>query len=154
MTAGLREVGHVGIVVPDLDTAMDEYAELFSTRWTSVAHRYATMRTAAGETDVALRIAWSLDGPTHVELVEERPGTPWTAAGSGPLHHVAYWVDDLVAEARTLEAAGYAVEVTRAGPYPVNMFAYCVAPDGLRVELMSPANRPVFARWLAGGPLD
>ena len=54
------------------------------------------MRTASGSDEViSLKLCYSTKAP-HLELVEERPGTPWTCNEYSNLHHIGFFSDSLV----------------------------------------------------------
>ena len=43
-----------------------------------------------------------------VEVWQAIPGSPLDIPEGGGVHHIGYWVDDLAAEAKRLDALGYA----------------------------------------------
>ena len=143
-------LSHVGRVVADLERAMDLASSSHGFRWAPVRRTPSRLWIDGREVDVVTAVTWSLDGPVHVELIEEIPGTVFEAARGGPLHHVAYWVPDLLAEAERLVAGGYEVEATLPGPDLVNHFCYLRGPDGMRVEPKPEASRSALERWLHG----
>jgi catechol 2,3-dioxygenase-like lactoylglutathione lyase family enzyme len=151
----LTSLSHVGQIVEDLDEAMAAYTKSHGLEWAPVHRRPARLRDATcGLVETEVVLTWSLSGPVHLELIEEAPGTVWTQARGHPLHHLAYWVDDLLVEVARLQDVGWTVEVTRDGPSEVNGFAYLLSPDGLRVEPKAEGTRPALERWFAGGSLD
>ena len=94
---------HTGIVVPDLDAAMARLARwpaidgsIRSSYTLPVPHRERNPRTH-------LDHRLLLQAP-HLELIQEVPGTPWTAAPGNSVHHLGYFTDNLADTARTLEA--------------------------------------------------
>jgi methylmalonyl-CoA/ethylmalonyl-CoA epimerase len=101
-------IDHVGVVVEDIDAALELYAETFEM---TVAHR-ETVESQGVE-------AALLDvGDGHVELL--RPLAPDTPVGKflarkGPgLHHVAYAVDDI--DATLSELAAFGLELIDSEP--------------------------------------
>jgi hypothetical protein len=134
---------HTGIVVPDLEVSMARLAGIAGYRWTTIQAADLTIRLADGERVLPLRYAYSLDAP-HVELVQEIPGTPWTAAA----HHLGYYCDDVPATSKLLEEAGFAFEAGAVLDGTQAFFAYHVDPSGLRVEIVDRALIPDFAAYL------
>jgi hypothetical protein len=135
----LGQPAHVGHIVADLDAAMDSYGVAFDVTWaTPVSY---------GRSPRASRFTCSRQGPVLVELIEEVPGTIWSVEHGSPIHHLAYWVDDLEGVAGSFEALGFSVEA--AGP----TFVYLRSPLGLRIELMDSVVRPSWDAWLQGGVL-
>ena len=135
----LGRPAHVGHIVTDLDEAMDRYTAELGLQWaTPVSY---------GRAPHASRFTCSTAGPLTVELIQEVPGTVWTAEQGFPLHHLAYWVDGLDDALRTLTGRGLRLESR--GP----TFAYLRSSPGLRIELMDRALEQAWERWLAGGQL-
>lgn len=147
-----QSLGHIGYVVPDLERGIEHLTAMFGLRWASIQERTADLRLAGGlvrRDD--FRFTWSLDGPVHLEVFEEAPGTVWTRSDGNPIHHLSYWVADLHDEAARLRANGFELEVTRIGEQEVNGFGYFIGPDGLRVEPKPESARAALDVWLAGG---
>src|SRR3954451_7372767 len=89
----------VGVVVPDIEAAMDELASGLGVDWSGPKPR-----------DVGqwgLRIAFTRQGPPDVELIGGPPDPIWDAGGGARLHHVGTWTSDMAADAARLEAAGF-----------------------------------------------
>jgi catechol 2,3-dioxygenase-like lactoylglutathione lyase family enzyme len=129
---------HVGIVVPDLESAAARLTKVGGYTWTRPVEFTLAITTEEGEFELANRFVYSLQAP-HLELVQEVPGTVWTA----PAHHLAYWVDDLAATAERLEQAGYVQEARPSGE-TLSTFAYYTDPAGIRIEIV---DRAVFPDW-------
>jgi catechol 2,3-dioxygenase-like lactoylglutathione lyase family enzyme len=140
MTSPLKpsDLYHVGIVVPDIDSAAARLTRVGGYTWTKPVEFTLSITTAAGEFELTNRFVYSLEVP-HLELVQEVPGTVWTA----PAHHLAYWVDDLVSTAEQLEQAGYVQEARPSG-VTLSTFAYYTDPSGIRIETV---DRSVFPDW-------
>jgi hypothetical protein len=139
---------HTGIVVPDVEAAMARMSEVAGYRWTKPLSRELPIRMADGERVLTLRYAYSLDAP-HIELIQEVPGTPWTATAHAAAHHLGYFCDDLPATSNGLEAAGFALEACAVtdGDAP-SVFAYHLAPTGERIEIVDRALMPDFPALL------
>ena len=133
---------HVGLVVPDLDSAATRLTAGGGYRWTKPVEATLSLTTVSGDYDVPFRFVYSMQAP-HLELVQAVPGTIWSPAPGTAAHHLGYWVDDLAAAAAGLEAAGYHQEARPAGD-ELSMFAYYTDPDGLRIEIV---DRGLFPDW-------
>ena len=133
---------HVGLVVPDIDAATTRLTAASGYGWTKPIE--ATLQITAGtvEYDVPFRFVYSLQAP-HLEVIQEVPGTIWTAPPGTAAHHLGYWVDDLAAVAERLEGAGYQLEAQPSGA-EVPHFAYYVDSTGVRIELV---DRALFPDW-------
>ncbi|OBI83420.1 VOC family protein [Mycobacterium sp. 1245805.9] len=146
---------HTGVVVPDLEEAMARLSALAGYRWITPMSYTLPFRTALGVRELTSTIVYSLQGP-HVELVQEVPGTPWTAAPGNAVHHLGYFTDDLADSARALEANGFTLEMTADTPgSELSLFAYFTDASGTRIEIVDRAlfpDFPAFLRSMAGPP--
>jgi Glyoxalase/Bleomycin resistance protein/Dioxygenase superfamily len=137
---------HTGIVVPDLDAAMAHYSTLAGYEWINPLSYTLPFRTATGVHELTSTIVYSLQSP-HLELVQEVPGTPWTAAPGNAVHHLGYFTDNLADSARVLESSGFTFEMTAAvSDSELALFAYYVDAFGTRIEIV---DRALFPDWPA-----
>jgi hypothetical protein len=148
MTLRAEDLYHTGIVVPDLEAAMSRLTALAGYRWITPLRYTLPFRTTTGVRELTSTIVYSLQSP-HLELVQEVPGTPWTAAPGNSIHHVGYFTDNLVETARELESNGFDFELTGEVPgSEFGMFAYYVDAFGTRIEIVDRALFPDFAAFL------
>jgi catechol 2,3-dioxygenase-like lactoylglutathione lyase family enzyme len=127
----MGDIWHIGIAVPDLEKGQEELGEVFGLRWRPTRVRNLTLTDAAGRThEVECHVAFSVGGPFAVEVWQAIPGTPLDAPEARGVHHIGYWVDDITAEARRLDALGYPSYATAAGTPLLN-----VGPAGTVIEL-------------------
>lgn len=138
---------HTGIVVPDVDAWKARMGEVAGYRWTETMSADLPVRLADGDRVLNLRYAYSLNAP-HIELVQEIPGTPWTAAERVATHHLGYFCDDVPTTSKALEAAGFALEACALVDGAPSIFAYHLAPSGVRIEIVDRARMPDFAAYL------
>lgn len=139
---------HTGIIVPDLDTAMARLSALAGYRWITPMSYTLPFRTAEGVRELTSTIVYSLQSP-HLELVQEVPGSPWTAAPGNAVHHVGYFSDNLAESGRALEANGFSLEMTAAVPHSeLGLFAYYTDAFGARIEIVDRALFPDFPAFL------
>lgn len=126
----------VGIVVPDIEKAMEELGASLGVEMIGPLERELD--------DGVLRIAFARTPPPYVELLEGPAGSIWDPADGAGMHHLGYWSDDLDADGARLEEAGTPLELDLGfaryyGPAPAT---------GARVELIDIGYRPDFlARW-------
>lgn len=155
MTFALRpeDFYHTGIIVPDLDAAMSRLSALAGYRWINPMSYTLPFRTATGIREMTSTIVYSLQSP-HLELVQEVPGSPWTAAPGNAVHHVGYFSDDLAGSARALEDNGFTFEMTADVPgSEIGLFAYYTDASGARIEIVDRSlfsDFPAFLQSMAG----
>ena len=138
----MGSIWQVGIAVPDLEKGQKELGGVFGLRWRPARVRKLTLADAAGRPyAVECHVAFSLGGPFAVEVWQAIPGTPLDMPEAGGVHHIGYRVDGLAAEAKRLDALGYAGYAT-AGTTPL----LNRGPAGTFIELCDlHSDRPVAA---------
>ena len=129
----------VGILVPDLERAMQELSAAQNVTWGTVAARQYN--------DWKFRRVFSKEGPPYIELIEGPPGSPWDCGGSPKLDHLQWWSDDMQKDTQRMEAAGLTLDTD--GKKLGGPFRYFRAPaTGMRVELIDASNRAGYReRW-------
>ena len=145
---------HVGYVVPDLGEAMQRLTASAGLRWAAARTLPVTLRTPAGEISTEVNLTYSVQGPPHLELIAEQPGTVWGSEHSG-FHHLGYWSGRFTEDIDALTRAGFEFEAGAVDEHgALTRFAYLREPHtGLRVELRDEARRPATEQWLRGeGP--
>jgi hypothetical protein len=155
---GVQNYFHVGYVVPDLAEAMRRLTASAGLRWAAARTLPVTLRTdvpgLAGEISTEVSLTYSVQGPPHLELIAERPGTIW-GSEYPRLHHLGYWSGRFADDITALTRAGFEFEAGAVDEHgALTRFAYLREPyTGLRVELRDEARRPATERWLRGeGP--
>ena len=154
--AATLEMYHVGCVVPDLVAACERHSRLFGTRWASTRRPRFQAFVDGRVQDVELLVSYSIDGPQHVELIQDVTGTVWGPRGLH-LNHVGYYTDDLRRSMRDLEEAGLPARVHDIDDDGgARVFSYHQDESGLWVELVHTSFRDNLRGWidatLAGRP--
>jgi catechol 2,3-dioxygenase-like lactoylglutathione lyase family enzyme len=137
---------HIGLVVPDIASATERLTAVSGYGWTKPVEASLSVVTADGEFEMPFSFVYSIEAP-HLEVIQEVPGTIWTASTSGAAHHLGYWVDDLPLAAAGLEAAGFVLEARPSGD-ELSTFAYFLDPAGVRIEIVDRALFPDWAGFL------
>jgi methylmalonyl-CoA epimerase len=133
VTIELTDIDHVGIAVPDLEAAVDEYRRLLGVE---PSHRERVEDQGVEEVLFAV-------GSSYVQLLGALgPDTPvgrfLTTRGPG-MHHVAYRVDDIEAALDHLRAEGARLVDERPRPGSRDTLVAFVHPSsvgGVLVELV------------------
>lgn len=122
----------IGIAVQDLEAAMAELTAAVGTRWYDVID--------VSSPDMKLRIAISVEGPPHFELIEASPGSPWDSTAGSRFDHLQWWSGDLEGDTARLVASGLTLD------HDFGWLRYFSAPKtGIRVELLrGDPERPGF----------
>lgn len=147
-----RTVGQVGIVVRDLDRALEQYTRLWGVgRWACYTYgtRVLTSATYRGRSDpYEMRLALNSERP-QVELIESTLGPnlyeEWLASQGEGIHHLGYFVDSVADAIKEMERAGYEAVQTGLGTGldGDGGFAYFdLRPElGVYVEAIEPPSR-------------
>jgi hypothetical protein len=143
-----EDLYHTGIVVPDLDAAMARLSALAGYRWINPLTYTLPFRTVNGTRELTSKVVYSLQAP-HVELLQEVPDSPWTAAPGNSVHHLGYFTDNLADTSRMLEDNGLTFEMTADVPgSELALFAYYIDAFGTRIEIVDRALFPDFPAFL------
>ncbi|MFF3567548.1 VOC family protein [Nocardia jiangxiensis] len=140
------EMYHVGIMVPDIEEAKARFAAAGGYRWNETKTGNLLVRLGDGtEYMQQMQYVYSQDAP-HVELVQEVPGTPWSAAPNVATHHIGYLCDDVATTIKRLTETGFTLEVCAVIDGAPALFAYLLDPVGIRIEIVDRTIVPEYLR--------
>jgi methylmalonyl-CoA/ethylmalonyl-CoA epimerase len=123
-------IAHVGIAVPDLETALAFYRDVLGIvpRAPEVADGATIVALPFGDSEVELLAPLKPDSPVGKFLAKRGPG----------IHHICYRVPDLDAALKACRAAGFRLidEVPRTGAAGHRIaFLHPKATEGILLEL-------------------
>jgi methylmalonyl-CoA/ethylmalonyl-CoA epimerase len=96
---------HVGVTAVDFDAAKAELSRSLGVEWKGDRPTMMDLVLDGEERRLEMRIAHTVQGPPHIELIRCAPDTPWAQASEG-VHHLCYWAEDSVAACAAMEACG------------------------------------------------
>lgn len=144
----LENLYHVGFVVPDLRTAMDDFGRRLQIEWATPFEMKTGFETTDGRVDDRIgRFALSRSGPPFLELIEVIPdaGSIFSEPSGGGFHHVGVYAESWREELARLTDEGMLLERTGAG------VGFVRDPGtGFRIEVVSFKGRPFLDRILSG----
>jgi hypothetical protein len=125
------------------------YSAAFGFSWATVRESAPEVVVDGERRSAQIAVTYSVQGPPHLELVQERRGGVWAADGLA-LTHVGFWTEDLAAGMRALAESGLAARVHDAGRdgRPAR-YSYHPFAGGLWVELVHTSFRAQLAGWIA-----
>lgn len=147
MIADKWDVAHIAVVVSDLERAKEEYAQGLGIDWAPSFDMPADLVSGSdlheqGVSFEGLTAVLPLKhaGPAPIELIHTVPSSPaalvWGCPdGKDYVHHIAYYVDDIVEESQQLSDLGWIREWYVDLDGPLRM-AYHKSEQGLRIELV------------------
>jgi catechol 2,3-dioxygenase-like lactoylglutathione lyase family enzyme len=150
---GTSGIYHVGYVVQNLEDAMAQFGEAIGARWVDHHVHARYLDAGGGIVDVDLHTSFTLDGPVHIELIEDAPGTIWQLGAGPAIHHIGLWTDDVAAEAERLVASGMPVVaggLDNDDPAVPGYFSYHDNPQGGKVELVHIDKQRGMHDWISG----
>jgi methylmalonyl-CoA/ethylmalonyl-CoA epimerase len=128
----MNKIEHIGIAVNDLDSAILVYEKLFG------APSYKQEEV----TSEGVKTAFFKNGPNKIELLEatnlESPIAKFIAKKGEGIHHIAFDVDDIVAEITRLKSEGFIIlnEVPKKGAdNKLVAFLHPKSTNGVLIEL-------------------
>lgn len=149
---------HTGVIVDDLDAAMALWSASFGFCWAPPKSAATPMRCPTGVVNREVRFSYSLEGPHHVELLEQIDATPYLAVtGDRHIHHVGYYTRHLAEQAARLENLGFVAELSGVGPDGgVHRAVYLRNPlqPGLWIELVDDSVATDIDAWMAAAAAD
>jgi catechol 2,3-dioxygenase-like lactoylglutathione lyase family enzyme len=131
---------HLGIVVPDMDEALETYSASFGFHWTEVSQSTQDVLVAGNRQKTTIKACYSVEGPPYLELIEDVSGDVWGDAAYG-MNHTGFWAEDIASVRDRLELSGLSALVVDASEDPPR-FTYHKAANGMWIELVSPGFRP------------
>ena len=126
------ELYHIGLTVPDLGLAMEQYTATFGFSWAPTHESRPEVIVDGERRQAEIAVTYSIQGPPYLELVQERRGSIWGADGLA-LTHVGFWAEDL--------------DAGRDG-HPAR-FSYHPFAGGLWIELVHTSFKAQLADWIA-----
>ena len=137
------DIYHVGIIVPDMEAAMEELGRRFGCGWRDPSTATVRVRDEGGDRILTPRVTFcDQSTPIALELIEALPGTLWDVGESSQLHHFGLYVENVQA---AIDELGPGMTVEMAGLDRDGMLAgFCYVNDGLgvRMELVARGGLP------------
>lgn len=143
------QVFHTGVLVADIDAAVELSARSTGARWCSIRDVDQPMWIPGGPPrSVPIRVTFSTEGPHRIELIQGAPGSLWDGETSPGVHHIGMWVDDLAAATGEMISGGWELVGAHKPPEAGYGFATYLRGEGLDlVELVTTRLRPILESW-------
>jgi len=147
----MNELYHVGILVPDLDSAVDHYENLYGVKFRPPINVTScrVVQRSCPDAPLTCRLTYSTQGPMYVELLEAQGDGLWSLRNIGGIHHIGRWSADPVCESKRLLAAGATWEATMYLDAETVGIVF-VRYQGVLMELVIDALRAPLLEWMEG----
>jgi Glyoxalase/Bleomycin resistance protein/Dioxygenase superfamily len=128
---------HIGYVVPDLSVALKDFGAFLRVDWTPITEKVRTVRSEGDEQVLTFKVAYSVQGPPKIEVIEGIVGTLWQADDGPRMHHIGVRMMNVDAESKRLRDMG--MKQLAAGLHDDGRvrWAFHPSPAGGLVELSS-----------------
>ncbi|HTW98086.1 MAG TPA: VOC family protein [Acidimicrobiales bacterium] len=149
----LYNITHVGFLVEDLDSALLRAEKVLGVSFPepTVAHApYFRDGERVGE--LSLRLAWSREGPPHVEMIEAQGDGLYSLRNGEGFHHLGVWETDFDSLARRLERLAIAEQAVQHDDLG-GVIANYTDPAGfhnIRLEHVAASRIEQTYDWLSG----
>ena len=134
----MNKIEHIGIAVNDLQAAGSLYEKLLNT----------TIYKTEEVPSEFVKTAFLQSGPNKIELLEatnpDSPIAKYIAKKGEGIHHIAFEVDDIVAEMARLKGEGFVLlndEPKRGADNKLVCFVHPKSAGGVLVELVQEVNK-------------
>ena len=152
-TTPLLRMYHTGIIVESLQNAMSTMGGALGLDWAPPRTSTAPMQGPNGVQGREIRFTYSLQGPHHIELLEQVDPAPYlNLTGGRRVHHLGYFTDDLIQASADLEARGFHRELSGVGENgQIGRAAFHYNPEspGIWIELVSYEIAEEIGGWIA-----
>ena len=159
MSSGMKvKLYHTGVIVDDLDKTMARWTEALGLHWAPPMTSTLPLMCPTGLEEREVRYTYSIEGPHHVEILEQINPAPYLKlTGGRHVHHLGYYTSDLVGESARLSALGMRCElsaVDEEGRVTRATFHYDALAPGMWIELVDQAQTTIIDSWLANAAAD
>jgi len=151
MSTRINSLYHIGILVPDIDAAIERYGEIYGVTFRppiEVTSCRVVQRNGS-DAPFTCRLSYSTRGPMYVELVEAQGDGLWSAANIGGIHHIGMWSEDPKAQAEQLVADGSTWEASMYLDTETIGIIF-VRHQGALIELVTGKLRAPLIEWTEG----
>lgn len=150
MTISPSDLFEVGLIVPNLEDAIGLFHTVFGYAFSPIVEGVLPTREGNEDSNPPMRLCVSRTWP-QIELLEVAAGTHLTPPAGTGLHHLGYYVDDLVGESKRLADAG--IPCVRGGVagdvFPAG-WIYHRMSDGTIIEIVDRDTAPMRQALMEG----
>ncbi|MTD12406.1 hypothetical protein GIS00_00420 [Nakamurella sp. YIM 132087] len=143
---------HTGIIVDSLDDAMESWGRTLGLDWAPPLSSTVPLLCPDGVVGREVRFTYSLQGPHHIELLEQIDPSPYlNVTGGRHVHHLGYFTDDLPGAAAHLSEQGFRMELSGVaddGGVARASFHYSELSPGMWIELVSHEIAAEIGDWI------
>jgi hypothetical protein len=145
---------HVGILVADLEVAIERFSRVLGLRFGPVSD---TQTPVAGETVTVehIRATYSVDGPPFLELIQASGDGLFSLQNGEGLHHLGIWWPHNFEDYNRSTVGGELYSQQRICTVSSEPSIWLTAPEllhGVRLEFLDPSMRDMIGQLINPGP--
>jgi hypothetical protein len=144
---------HTGVIVDDLEAAMHLWGSALGLHWAPPLTSSVPLLCPTGVEPREVVFTYSLEGPHHIELLEQVNPAPYlNLTGGRHIHHLGYFTTDLPGESARLEGLGLRRElsgVAKDGAVARATFHIHPVSPGMWIELVDQSVAEFTDPWLS-----
>jgi hypothetical protein len=144
---------HIGVIVPDLGRAIDDFSRILGLTFTEPALVKVPEFVDPDPHEHLVHVAFSEDGPPYYELIEASGDGIFSAREQGKILYLGMWETDMETRIKTLEANGIGLAAQlKTGPDDTP-FCIITEPDvlGIRLEYVDVNEQQSIETWVSTG---
>ncbi|MER5222231.1 antibiotic biosynthesis monooxygenase [Streptomyces flaveus] len=145
---------HIGVVVPDLTKAVEQYSTRFGIEFAEPAIFNVPYLEEHGQGGPGkMTAAFSRTSEPQYELIQAEGDGIMSVEHAGKVLYYGVWESNMEARLQELQAAGVGVDAYFRPAIGQTPFAIITAPDllGVRIEYVDIADKPAIEEWVNTG---
>lgn len=144
---------HIGVVVPDLDKAIEEFSRVLGLTFTKPAWVTNPWLEDPEPHEHVVHVTFSRQGPPYYELIESHGDGIFSAENEGRILYLGLWEPDMAGRIKTLEAEGIGIDAASRSAEGAVPDWIITKPDllGIRLEYVDVAEQEAIESWIETG---
>jgi catechol 2,3-dioxygenase-like lactoylglutathione lyase family enzyme len=144
---------HVGIIVPDLKSAIARYSSVLGIQFTDPATFHIPYLEDPEPHDGQLVAAFSMTQPPYYELIQASGNGITSQALAGHILYFGVWETDMAGRLGKLQAQGIGMDALFKMDAESPPFAMITKPDlmGARIEYVDVSDQQAIEEWVRTG---
>ncbi|MEU9100360.1 VOC family protein [Streptomyces sp. NPDC048361] len=142
---------HIGVVVPDLEKAIEYYSRMHGLDFTKPAHVTNPRIEDPHPHEQVVHVAFSKQGPPYFELIESDGDEGiYSSAKEGQILYLGFWEADMDGRMEKLRAEGIGIEAVSRSAEGATPDWIITEPDamGVRYEYVDLAEKQAIETWI------
>lgn len=148
---------HIGIVVPDLKKAIEDFSRILGIKFTNPEHFHISRLEDPEPHSHDPYVAFSREGPPYYELIEASGDGIFSAKHQGKILYLGVWEKDMAARVKALEEEGIEIDAwfrNEEGSIPFTVITSPQGQLGIRMEYVDQNVQSTIEQWVHTGSIN